>query len=71
MRKEIGKGKMNKTFKREEEERKRSKRRGKKRCQNIKNFIYNYIYIFFKEKKSKTGYFRIINLFPSCFVFLM
>ena len=22
---------------------------------------------FFKEKKTKTGYFRIINLFPSCF----
>ena len=30
--------------------------------------IYICIYIsFFKEKKSKTGYFRIINLFPSCF----
>ena len=23
------------------------------------------------KKKPKTGYFRIINLFPSCFVFLM
>ena len=26
---------------------------------------------FFKEKKLKTGYFRIINLFPSCFLFLV
>ena len=28
------------------------------------------MYTFF-TKKPKTGYFRIINLFPSCFVFLM
>ena len=34
--------------------------------------IYIYIYTFFKEKKkTKTGYFRIINLFPSCFAFLV
>ena len=31
---------------------------------------YIYIYISLK-KKPKTGYFRIINLFPSCFGFLM
>ena len=30
------------------------------------NNIYIYIYISLK-KKTKTGYFRIINLFPSCF----
>ena len=30
-----------------------------------------YIYILSLKKKPKTGYFRIINLFPSCFVFLM
>ena len=29
-------------------------------------YIYIYIYIYLK-KKPKTGYFRIINLFPSCF----
>ena len=33
-------------------------------------YIYIYIYTFFKEKKTKTGYFRIINLFPSYFAFL-
>ena len=32
--------------------------------------MYIYIYNLFK-KKPKTGYFRIINLFPSCYVFLM
>ena len=30
------------------------------------NDIYIYIYMSLK-KKPKTGYFRIINLFPSCF----
>ena len=34
-------------------------------------YIYIYIYILSLRKKTKTGYFRIINLFPSCFVFLM
>ena len=29
-------------------------------------YIYIYIYTFFR-KKPKTSYFRIINLFPSCF----
>ena len=33
--------------------------------------IYIYIYILSLKKKTKTGYFRIINLFPSCFAFLM
>ena len=33
-------------------------------------YIYIFIYTFFKEKP-KTGYFSIINLFPSCFAFLM
>ena len=32
--------------------------------------IYIYIYIYISLKiKPKTGYFRIINLFPSCFSF--
>ena len=36
-------------------------------------YIYIYIYTFFfsLKKKPKTGYFRIINLFPSCFSFLV
>ena len=34
------------------------------------DIIYIYIYISLK-KKPKTGYFRIINLFPSCFSFLV
>ena len=29
---------------------------------------YSYIYIFFL-RKNKTGHIRIINLFPSCYVF--
>ncbi len=30
--------------------------------------IYNYIYIYISlKKKSKIGYFKITNLFPSCF----
>ena len=37
---------------------------------NIYIYIYIYIYILSLKKKPKTGYFRIINLFPSCFVFL-
>ena len=32
-------------------------------------YIYIYIYMLSLKKKPKTGYFRIINLFPSCFVF--
>ena len=35
---------------------------------NVIDFTDQY---FFKEKKPKTGYFRIINLFPSCFSFLV
>ena len=30
-------------------------------------YIYIYIYVYSLKKKPKTGYFRIINLFPSCF----
>ena len=35
---------------------------------NVINITEQY---FLKEKKTKTGYFRSINLFPSCFVFLI
>ena len=31
---------------------------------------YIYVYIFFFKKKQKTGHIRIMNLFPSCYVFL-
>ena len=34
-------------------------------------YIYIYMYILSLKKKPKTGYFRIINLFPSCFAFLV
>ena len=34
-------------------------------------YICIYIYIYSLKKTPKTGYFRIINLFPSCFAFLM
>ena len=33
-------------------------------------YIYIYIYIFLLEK-TKTGHIRIINLFPSCYGFLI
>ena len=32
--------------------------------------VYIYIFFFFK-KKNKTGHIRIINLFPSCYMFLI
>ena len=34
-------------------------------------YIYIYIYIYISLRKNKTGHIRIINLFPSCFVFLI
>ena len=33
--------------------------------------IYIYIYIHIILRKNKTGHIRIINLFPSCYVFLI
>ena len=35
-----------------------------------KNYTYIYIYIY-SLRKNKTGHIRIINLFPSCYVFLI
>ena len=40
-------------------------------CSSLQALLYIYIYISSLRKKPKTGYFRIINLFASCFVFLM
>ena len=34
-------------------------------------YIYIYIYIYIYKKENKTGHIRIINLFPSCYVFLI
>ena len=41
-------------------------------CISVKKFYYEllgygYIYIYIFKEKKKSGYFRIINLFPSCF----
>ena len=35
----------------------------------FRNNIYIYIYIYIYIRKNKTGHIRIINLFPSCYVF--
>ena len=40
-------------------------------CRYSYIYIYIYIYIYSLKKKPKTGYFRITNLFPSCFSFLV
>ena len=32
--------------------------------------MYIYIYIYIIKNKQQTGHIRIINLFPSCYVFL-
>ena len=48
-------------------------------CADISKILYGfahthayiYIYVFFFKKKNKTGHIRIINLFPSCYVFLI
>ena len=34
-------------------------------------YIYIYIYIYISLRKNKTGHIRIINLFQSCYVFLI
>ena len=40
-----------------------------KRAKCVKISIYLYIYLSILKEKNQTGYFRIINLFPSCFRF--
>ena len=38
-------------------------------CVYIYIYIYIYIYLYLSLRKNKTGHIRIINLFPSCYVF--
>ena len=40
-------------------------------CMYIYVCIYVYVYTYIIKKKTQTGHIRIINLFPSCYVFLI